>query len=138
MRGKYYSDTTSEAAWPGVDAKRQRTLSHIGRIEETVAGVIAASRCERCEQERYDDCTVYTDAARAKYFSKRVGYGCSRCRYGGRSCTFQQEAAATAPSLKKRRTMADAEKEIAELKRENADLKAKMAFFEEEFTGFDD
>ncbi|KAK4957050.1 hypothetical protein LTR10_005006 [Elasticomyces elasticus] len=128
----YYSSKTTAEAWAELERgatsqrSRQRELSHIGRIEETDSGEAAAERCEQCAKKELQ-CKVYTEAGRERYHVKRSGYSCSRFR-----------------GVKRRRTMADADAEIAVLKREKieledtvAELKASLELYQEQGEGFD-
>lgn len=82
---RYYSIPLE--AWPSRLPKRQRALSHVGRIEEG-DGVPAAAACLRCRTKGLV-CLVYAEAARERYHS-RGGHACSQCLFAGRPCSLSR------------------------------------------------
>jgi hypothetical protein len=77
--GKYYS----QSPFDGASHSQQRRLSHIGRIEETLAGEDRVPKCGRCEARGYV-CRRYTAAAMDKF---NIPWNkCARCVYGRAAC----------------------------------------------------
>jgi len=138
----------SEVDWAGAGESRQKIMSHVGRIHETDDGQLAESACDFCEEHGLEDCSVYTPATRASFFSSNEGYGCGRCRKLGQACSLQQQHQ-HAP--KRRKTVASLEAiidqqdmVIARLKRRLASARAQLQQQqhqqeeESEFEGFGD
>ncbi|KAK4891152.1 hypothetical protein LTR27_010226 [Elasticomyces elasticus] len=145
----FYSSKTSPKTWAEISEgtvnqrSRQRDLSHFGRIEETEAGEVAVDECEGCAKKELA-CKVYTEAARAQYHIGGSGQGCSRCRWSGGGCSHQRDADAARGGVKRKRTLADADAEIAALreelaavKQESDELKTSLALYQEQCEGFD-
>lgn len=76
--------------------KRQRTLSHVGRIYETGDGMAAYARYDTCNALD-ENCMLYTAEARTKYHAENQGYSCGRCRYHGMPCSLRVHRKATLP-----------------------------------------
>lgn len=85
----YYStsrEVRSEALWAAGSAKRRALLSHVGRIEETDAGVSRNLACARCVEKGFV-CSVYSAAAVEEFAGKKgSSNACARCRYSGKQC----------------------------------------------------
>lgn len=79
-------ESMSQGDWDRYNGKNQLRYSHIGRIEETDAGIQAPEPCEWCGTD--NSCMVYDETARAQYHSDNTGFGCSRCRKGSHICSF--------------------------------------------------
>ena len=77
--GKYYS----QSPFDGASHSQQRRLSHIGRIEETLAGEDRVPKCGRCEARGYV-CRRYTAAAMDKF--NTTSSNCARCVFGRAAC----------------------------------------------------
>ncbi|KAK3659105.1 hypothetical protein LTR56_001542 [Elasticomyces elasticus] len=143
----FYSSKTTPEAWQELErgatsCSRQRELSHIGRIEETESGDAVEEKCEQCVQKELQ-CKVYTEAGRERFHVKRLGYRCSRYRWHGGGCSHKRDADAALGGVK-RRTMADADAEIAVLKGEKSELeeavvelRTSLALYQEQGGGFD-
>lgn len=72
--------------WFALDFRLKHLHSHVGRIEETDAGVVAPKACKRCAKGELR-CIVYTDAARQRDHPVKIGSSCSCCRRLGKTCT---------------------------------------------------
>lgn len=117
--GQYY--TTTEAKWQTLPAARQRILTHVGRIEETVNGLEAQDRCEECVAHNVR-CMVYSSYGRSEWHSSG-GFTCAHCRFIGTSCQFARSAVAPTTRLSLRQQLDNALARIVLLETEIAFLR---------------
>jgi hypothetical protein len=125
--GKWYSKSLDDFAL--LSLPQQRKYSHIGRIEETSAGMIATVPCARCIQKNYI-CKVYTSAAQQAHSSgmKQAGSACSRCRYNGVACSPVGQGRQVSTKASRR----DLEKELDIAKAQIAGLKKEIEILREQ------
>ncbi|KAK5691117.1 hypothetical protein LTR97_011769 [Elasticomyces elasticus] len=133
---EYYSNKCTEDSWISLEDKRKLDLTHVGRIEETEAGVNASQACERCHTKERT-CRVYHEKARANYHVGDVGYSCAHCRFDSNKTkdTLKMENEAMKDD------MASLKKHNRVLEKKNVELKAVIADYEsreKEFGGFND
>ena len=76
--------------WDRLPLARQRRLSHVGRVEETNAGVAASQSCSSCDL-RGSHCVVYTEVAH-KRFQQRRSYTCSQYRLNSTRCSLSTDS----------------------------------------------
>lgn len=75
LAGRWWS--ISAEAWASIQhTTRLKTLEHIGRIMETADGHPAPRPCDYCRKRNYNDCRVYSEAARQRGNTRT---GCARC-----------------------------------------------------------
>ncbi|KAK3631023.1 hypothetical protein LTR56_015977 [Elasticomyces elasticus] len=146
---QYYSNKCTEDSWSLIEDKRKLDLTHVGRIEETEAGVTASQACERCNTKERP-CRVYHEKSRATYHVEGVGYSCAHCRFDCKPCSFsaihKKPANKTKDTLKMENgamkdDIASLKKRNRVLEKKNAELSALVADYERregEFGGFDD
>lgn len=86
--GTLFGKSWDEEAWNRLSSENQRRITHAGRIEETVDGVLRAKPCFRCSRKLGDlPCRVYTNEAAAQWEgSSRSLTKCGRCRFDGQKC----------------------------------------------------
>ncbi|KAK5701344.1 hypothetical protein LTR17_022674 [Elasticomyces elasticus] len=146
---KYYTNKCTENNWSSLEDKRKFDLTHVGRIEETEAGVDASQACDRCHTKQRT-CKVYHEKSRAMYHVGDVGYSCAHCRFDCKPCSLsamhKKPANKTKDTLKVENEAV--KNDIALLKRhnrvlekKNAELSVLVADYEKregEFGGFDD
>jgi hypothetical protein len=84
---QWYSKTVDQ--WGDLSAAQKKKYSHIGRIEETSAGVKDQKACAYCTKKRFI-CRKYRPSvvAAGTLTSGRsqAGDACSRCRMHGQKC----------------------------------------------------
>jgi hypothetical protein len=120
--GKWYSKSLDDFAL--MSLPQQRKYSHIGRIEETSAGMVATVPCARCIQKNYI-CKVYTSAAQQAHSTgmQQAGSACSRCRYNGAACSPVGQVSTKASRRDLEKELEITKAQIAELKKENEILR---------------
>ena len=92
----------SDVAWESMHRNRKRTITHVGRIQETSSGVEMEDdeRCEGCQEKgSHAVCQVYTDEARKEFHTSGGGFVCAACRQVQHACSFSRDTAPAQPKL---------------------------------------
>lgn len=100
----YYAYMTSSPThWQTRSNASKLFLSHIGRIEETSAGMDAPTPCSSC-REKFA-CRVYKPESMGTYFQTGGSNGwraCGHCRFKGYNCSLAAEARRTNPTRREK------------------------------------
>lgn len=100
----YYAYMTSSPShWTTRSNASKLFLSHIGRIEETSAGMDAPIPCSSC-REKFT-CRVYKPESMGTYFQSGGSNGwraCGHCRFKGYNCSLAAEARKMNPTRREK------------------------------------
>ena len=85
----FYGHKITDEKWKGMGERMKKRWSHVGRIEETDAGMEAPEPCTPCGGHNRT-CRVYRDEAVGVYVgTSRGGWrACGNCRANGYECSF--------------------------------------------------
>lgn len=81
VKDAWYSNLVPPTHEKWVDWERldlRRDLSNIGHIEETIAGILADTPCDHCEEHGYE-CKIYDPEFAERYTGQKAWRTCSRC-----------------------------------------------------------
>ena len=101
----FYSYMTKKVEhWEQSSRAHRMFLSHVGRIEETDAGMLAPEPCDICKRGNRP-CRVYKEEFAGKYFMKGTTNNwraCGECRHRGYACNIAEDARRRNPTKKEK------------------------------------